>query len=49
MAEPKKCAHPACSCTVEKGEEFCSATCQGSGKTLQIDCDCGHDACTGDF
>ena len=49
MAETNKCAHPTCSCVVEKDEKFCSVSCQGSGGTMQIDCDCGHDGCSGDF
>ena len=49
MEETKKCAHPTCSCVVENGEKYCSVSCQGSGKTMQIDCDCGHKSCSGDF
>lgn len=52
MADEKKeniCKHPACSCPVEKGEKYCSPTCEGAGDTMQIDCDCGHPSCSGDF
>jgi hypothetical protein len=52
MADDKDkniCKHPACSCPVEKGEKYCSPTCAGAGDTMQIDCDCGHPSCTGDF
>ena len=45
----KVCANPPCSCTVEKGEKYCSVHCQSTGNTVQIDCDCGHPDCTGDF
>jgi hypothetical protein len=47
--ERKTCKHPACSCPVEGDDDYCSATCQGAGETLQIDCDCGHEGCAGDF
>lgn len=43
------CEHPACSCPVGEDDDYCSATCQGAGGTMQIDCDCGHEACSGDF
>ena len=43
------CKNPPCTCPVEKGEKFCSVHCQGTGNTVQIDCDCGHPACAGDF
>jgi hypothetical protein len=47
--EAKTCKHSACSCPVEGKDDYCSASCQGAGSTLQIDCDCGHPACKGDF
>lgn len=49
MAETTKCGHPTCDCVVEDGEEYCSLSCLGSGSTMQIDCDCGHETCSGDF
>jgi hypothetical protein len=52
MADEKKsntCKHPTCSCPVEGGASYCSASCEGAKGTLQIDCDCGHPACKGDF
>jgi len=43
--EQKICKHPACSCAVDKDNDYCSASCQGAGGTATIDCDCGHPAC----
>ena len=43
------CKNPPCTCPDEKGEKFCSVHCQSTGNTVQIDCDCGHPACAGDF
>ena len=45
----KVCANPPCSCVVEKGEKYCSVHCQSTEHTVQIDCDCGHADCKGDF
>ena len=47
--EANTCKHPTCSCPVEAGASYCSASCEGAKGTLQIDCDCGHPACKGDF
>jgi hypothetical protein len=42
----KQCAHPACSCTVAEGDEFCSKYCEDVGKEeVEISCDCGHKGC----
>ena len=43
------CKNPPCTCPVDKGEKFCSVHCDSTGSTIQIDCDCGHDTCKGDF
>jgi len=42
------CAHPACSCSVTNGEEFCSAHCKAASKDVEAHdtCDCGHKDCT---
>jgi hypothetical protein len=47
--EVKTCGQAACNCPTEAGEKYCSASCEGSGQTIQLDCDCGHDACGSDF
>lgn len=46
----KECANPPCTCPItEKGEKFCSVHCQSTENSIQIDCDCGHPGCKGDF
>jgi len=47
MAEqkPKKCAHPACQCTVSDDDEYCSQQCEDAGDEVEISCDCGHPGC----
>lgn len=45
MADQKKCAHPACSCTAPEGEKYCSTYCHDAGSTLEINCNCGHAGC----
>lgn len=44
----KQCAHPACSCRVDKDSKYCSQYCRDAGDTLEIACNCGHADC-GDF
>ena len=44
-AEIKKCAHPACSCTVDKNTKYCSQYCEDAGDTMEISCNCGHQGC----
>jgi len=44
--EKKKCAHPACRCTVPAGEKYCSQRCKDSGTEQEISCDCGHPGCS---
>lgn len=43
------CKNAPCTCPVERGEKFCSVHCQSTENTIQIDCDCGHADCKGDF
>jgi hypothetical protein len=45
----KVCENPPCGCPATEGEDYCSASCEGSGSTVQIDCDCGHETCGGNF
>jgi hypothetical protein len=52
MADDKdknKCKNPPCSCPATEGSKYCSASCQGTGDTIELDCDCGHDDCSGNF
>ena len=43
------CANPPCTCVVDKKGEYCGVSCQSTSGTTQIDCDCGHGGCKGDF
>jgi hypothetical protein len=43
------CANPPCTCPPQEGDKYCSASCQGTGDMIELDCDCGHDACQGNF
>ena len=47
--EERQCKNPTCNCKVEKDAKYCSANCEGAGGVTQIDCDCGHPECEGDF
>ena len=47
--EGQTCKNDACSCTVPKGQKYCGASCEGSGSTIEIDCDCSHPECKGNF
>jgi len=50
MADDKdKCANPVCTCKPQPGGKYCSASCEGAGKTIELDCDCGHPECQGNF
>jgi hypothetical protein len=51
MADDEKetCKNPVCGCAPPPDGKYCSASCEGAGKTIEIDCDCGHPECTGDF
>ena len=42
-----ECRHPSCSCTTQRGEEYCSAACRDAGADAaeHARCDCGHDDC----
>lgn len=47
MADPQKCAHPACSCIPPDKEKYCSAHCEAMADKVEITCQCGHAHCTG--
>jgi metallothionein len=44
--DQKKCAHPACRCTVADDERYCSQRCQDAGGEIEISCDCAHPGCS---
>jgi hypothetical protein len=48
MAEPAKCAHPFCDCTVPpKGRfgKYCSEHCKGAHNLTVLRCECHHPEC----
>jgi hypothetical protein len=47
--EEKQCQNPVCTCKPQPGGKYCSASCEGAGKTIELDCDCGHAECAGNF
>jgi hypothetical protein len=47
MSDSKKCKNVACSCIPEKGEDYCSAHCEGMKGSTEISCACGHASCKG--
>jgi hypothetical protein len=48
MSDTKKCAHPACTCTVTGSEKYCSQICQDSQGYTALKCDCKHTGCAGE-
>ena len=53
MADDKKdekiCKNPPCSCPATEGSKYCGPSCEGTGSFIELDCDCGHEACSGNF
>ncbi len=47
--DAEQCQNPVCTCPPQPGGKYCSASCEGSGSTIELDCDCGHEECTGNF
>ncbi|MGB8507461.1 MAG: hypothetical protein WCD76_03570 [Pyrinomonadaceae bacterium] len=45
----RTCKNAPCSCAVPDNEKFCSVQCASTQHNIQIDCDCGHADCKGDF
>lgn len=44
------CKNPPCTCPVgDSDDDYCSVHCQSTANHVQIDCDCGHAECKGDF
>lgn len=44
--EQKKCAHPACRCTVTENKQYCSQRCEDAKGEVEISCDCAHAGCS---
>jgi hypothetical protein len=36
MADEKKCKNPPCSCPPQEGGKYCSASCEGTGDTIEL-------------
>lgn len=47
MANPKKCAHPSCSCMAASDSKYCSTQCAAMEKTPDVECSCPHAGCKG--
>ena len=48
--EERTCKNPPCGCKIaDEDDGYCSVNCASTANTTQIDCDCGHDHCSGDF
>jgi hypothetical protein len=48
MTNERKCAHPACECTVAaKGPfgKYCSNECKRAGQIAELHCNCQHPEC----
>jgi hypothetical protein len=47
MAEEKtkKCAHPACGCTVSGKDKYCSEYCKDAKDLTELTCTCEHPEC----
>jgi hypothetical protein len=44
----QKCAHPACSCTVQANGaygKYCSEHCKDAGQITELRCGCRHPGC----
>jgi metallothionein len=48
MTDAKKCPNPACSCTLEKEQSYCSPHCDAAKGTTEVICECGHPSCKGE-
>jgi hypothetical protein len=44
--EQKKCAHPACSCTVAEDKKYCGQRCEDVKESVEISCGCAHPGCS---
>jgi hypothetical protein len=45
VATTRKCAHPPCTCQVERGNMYCSPQCAAMEKTPDFACECHHTGC----
>jgi hypothetical protein len=49
MSDENKCKNVTCSCPATEGTKYCGPSCEGKGDTIELDCDCGHEDCQGNF
>ena len=47
--DEKICKNPPCGCLATQGSKYCGPSCEGTGSFIELDCDCGHEECTGNF
>lgn len=47
--QDKTCKNPPCSCAAPSDNDYCSVSCEGKGDVIELDCECGHPECSGDF
>jgi hypothetical protein len=47
--ENDTCKNAPCSCAPLPDSKYCSASCEGTGDVVELDCDCGHEGCAGNF
>ena len=47
--EARTCDNAACNCPVPEDAKYCSASCEGGRGIVEIDCDCSHPECAGNF
>ena len=47
--DEKICKNPPCGCPATQGSKYCGPSCEGTGSFIELDCDCGHEECTGNF
>jgi hypothetical protein len=46
--QENKCKNAPCSCPSSEGK-YCSTSCEGKGDVVELDCECGHPECSGNF
>lgn len=43
--DKNKCRNAVCTCQAQPDGKYCSASCEGKGDAIELDCDCGHPEC----
>lgn len=46
--QENKCKNAPCTCSSAEGK-YCSASGEGKGDVVELDCECGHPECAGNF